>query len=595
MKKLFTLVSIIVLTAVQSSLNAQSGVVINEVSATNQIEFKNTGMSTVDISSYFLCDFPTYTQISNLTVVSGSTNLAPGALVVISGWNVDEADSELGLYSSPNYGSAAAIVSYVEWGSSGHTRASVAIAAGIWTANNFVPSFASGESIAYAGAGITAASWTVGEPTIGAENSGGCTAEGGSLSGGPFTFCVGDGVADMIMNGAITLNGNSGTNSAWVITDDQGVILDIPTNYSDVDFDAADPGTCLVWHLSFEDGLTGAEVGLNASGLEGCFDLSNSIEVFRNSPVGGTLEGGPFTFCVEDGIADMIMDGLITLTGNSGANSQWVVTDDQGNILGLPPTYSVVDFDDAGDGTCLVWHLSFEDGLTGAEVGQNASGLQGCFSLSNPIEVFRNSPVGGTLEGGPFTFCVGDGLMDMIMEGDISLSGNSGANSAWVVTDDQGVILGLPTSYSEVDFEDAESGTCLVWHLSFEDGLTGAEVGMNAADLSGCFSLSNSITVNRLTGEFCIITSVKNENSPEINLFPNPTSGLLRLTGDFETTQSAVTVQVYQTTGQLLESITLNNKSSLNETIDISNYAAGIYLINVISDNSLRTMKLFKQ
>jgi hypothetical protein len=487
MKKIFTLVSILVLTAIQSNLNAQSGVVINEVSATNQIEFKNTGMSTVDISSYFLCDFPTYTQISNLTVVSGSTNLAPGALVVISGWNVDEADSELGLYSSPNYGSSAAIVSYVEWGSSGHTRASVAIAAGIWTANNFVPSFALGESIAYAGAGITAASWTVGEPTIGAENSGGCTAEGGSLSGGPFTFCVGDGVADMIMNGAITLTGNSGTNSAWVITDDQGVILDIPTNYSDVDFDAADPGTCLVWHLSFEDGLTGAEVGLNASGLEGCFDLSNSIEVFRNSPVGGTLEGGPFTFCV------------------------------------------------------------------------------------------------------------GDGLMDMIMEGDISLSGNSGTNSTWVITDDQGVILGLPATYSEVDFEDAESGTCLVWHLSFEDGLTGAEVGQNASGLQGCFSLSNSIVVNRVTdGEFCIITSIKNENAIDINLFPNPTSGLLKLTGDFETTQSTVTVQVYHTTGQLLESITLNNKSSLNETIDISSYSSGIYMVYVISDKGLTNMKLLK-
>ena len=151
--------------------------------------------------------------------------------------------------------------------------------------------------------------------------------------------------------------------------------------------------------------------------------------------------------------------------------------------------------------------------------------------------------------------------MDMIMEGDISLSGNSGTNSTWVITDDQGVILGLPATYSEVDFEDAESGTCLVWHLSFEDGLTGAEVGQNASGLQGCFSLSNSIVVNRVTDcEFCIITSIKNENAIDINLFPNPTSGLLKLTGDFETTQSTVTVQVYHATGQLLESITLNNK-----------------------------------
>ena len=31
----------------------------------------------------------------------------------------------------------------------------------------------------------------------------------------------------------------------------------------------------MIWHLSYEDGLTGKEVGLNANDLEGCFDLSN--------------------------------------------------------------------------------------------------------------------------------------------------------------------------------------------------------------------------------------------------------------------------------------------------------------------------------
>ncbi|WP_020538343.1 T9SS type A sorting domain-containing protein [Lewinella cohaerens] len=327
--------------------------------------------------------------------------------------------------------------------------------------------------------------------------------DGGTLEGGPFTFCVGDGVADMLEPGAITLTGNSGTNSAWVVTDDQGNILGLPPMPSAVDFDGAGAGTCLVWHLSFEDGLVGAEVGLNAADLEGCFDLSNPISVDRNQPDGGTLEGGPFTFCVGDGVADMLEPGAITLTGNSGTNSAWVVTDDQGNILGLPPMPSAVDFDGAGAGTCLVWHLSFEDGLVGAEVGLNAADLEGCFDLSNPISVNRNQPDGGTLEGGVYEFCVGDGVADMLEPGSITLTGNSGANSAWVVTDDQGNILGLPPMPSAVDFDDAGAGTCLVWHLSFEDGLVGAEVGLNAADLEGCFDLSNPITINRVEGADC--------------------------------------------------------------------------------------------
>jgi len=104
----------------------------------------------------------------------------------------------------------------------------------------------------------------------------------------------------------------------------------------------------------------------------------------------GTLEGGPFEFCVSNGEADNIPTGSIALSGNSGANSTWVVTDDQGNILGLPPMPSDVDFDVAGQGTCFVWHLSFEEGLTGLQIGQNVSNFQGCYSLSNSISVFRN-------------------------------------------------------------------------------------------------------------------------------------------------------------------------------------------------------------
>ncbi len=323
------------------------------------------------------------------------------------------------------------------------------------------------------------------------------TTSGGTLTGGPFSFCVGDSTPDMIANGEITLSGNMGSNGQWVVTDDAGNILGLPANYTDVNFDDAPAGTCLIWYLSYEDGLTGAEIGMNASNLAGCFSLSNPITVNRGSAEGGTLTGGPFNFCVGDGNADMINDGEITLSGNSGTNSQWVVTDDLGNILGLPPSYTAVNFDDAPAGTCLIWHLSYEDGLSGAEVGMNASNLAGCFSLSNPITVNRTSTSGGTLEGGPFSFCVGDGTADMIADGEITLSGNMGSNGQWVVTDDAGNILGLPANYTDVNFDEAPIGVCLIWYLSYEDGLSGAEVGMNAANLSGCFSLSNPITVNR--------------------------------------------------------------------------------------------------
>lgn len=218
-------------------------------------------------------------------------------------------------------------------------------------------------------------------------------------------------------------------------------------------------------------------------------------------PDAGEITGGPFNFTAGDGVPDMV-SGITTDPNAVGTNRTFVITDDQGNILGLPATMSdleAVDFDGAGEGTCLIWYLRYEDGLQGAEMGQNANNLQGEFDLSNSISVFRGAaPMAGTLSGGPFTFCV-DGTADMVSG--ITTDPNAvGTNSTFVITDDAGNILGLPPTMADlegVDFDGAGPGVCLVWYLRFEDGLQGAEVGANANDLMGTFSLSNSISVTR--------------------------------------------------------------------------------------------------
>ena len=682
-------------------------VVISEVYANNTFTLQNNGNSSADLSSYWICDFPSYERLSSLTVECGSLNLGAGASVTLSGFSISNSEGELGLYTTNSFGNSNAIRAYVDWGSSTGGRAGVAVSAGIWTQGDQVSAFGNSESLQFDGEGNSVGDWSINAnpvicpaemPTAPANtaryrvtfdafwsaqthptdfpgssahfsgliglthsdnvslfevggiaspgivnmaetggkspltseidaviasgagfaqiNGGGigvspssvsvefdiaeshplatvtsmiapspdwfvgvrdlnlfesgswlnrtvtvavydagsdsgstftspnqstsppqgismitdgplavngviasmgtltferidgpatdanpCTVSGGTLTGGPFTFTVGDGVADNIAAGSIGLSGNSGANSAWVVTDDQGNILGLPPMPSVVDFDGAGVGTCLIWHLSFEDGLQGAEVGKNANDLEGCFSLSNSVEVRRLaaptcSVSGGTLLGGPFTYCV-DGTADNIPSGALNLVDAKGTNNQWVVTDLSGNILGLPPTFSAPNFDDAGPGVCLVWNLAYEAGLTGLAMGNNVSQLVGCYSFSNSVSVTRNEPKGGTLTGGPFSFTVGDGVADNIAAGSIELSGNSGANSAWVVTDDQGNILGLPPMPSVVDFDGAGPGVCLIWHLSFEGEIQGAEVGKNANDLQGCFSLSNAISVTR--------------------------------------------------------------------------------------------------
>jgi len=91
--------------------------------------------------------------------------------------------------------------------------------------------------------------------------------------------------------------------------------------------------------------------------------------------------------------------------------------------------------------------------------------------------------------------CVDDDVVELV---DIAVvDAGQGPNGAWVITDSDANILALPGD-PPFDLEGAGGGTCLIWWLTFNDDLAGAEVGANAGDLTGCFALSNSLTVNRL-------------------------------------------------------------------------------------------------
>ncbi|MCB4798982.1 hypothetical protein [Neotamlana laminarinivorans] len=327
---------------------------------------------------------------------------------------------------------------------------------------------------------------------------------GGTLSGGPFTFYV-DGTSDYVTDISLS-NDIEGENTTYVITDDAGNILGLPATITDlegVDFDGAGVGVCLIWHLAYEDGLSGLATGNTTADLSGNFDFSNSLTVNRlGGPDAGTLVGGPFTFTAGDGVVDNV-SGITNSGTPNGTNFSYIITDEAGTILGLPGTLTDlegVDFDGAGVGVCLIWYIRYEEGLTGLGAGQSASDLSGIFDLSNSLVVNREAYVNaGTLEGGPFTFTVGDGMADMV-SGITNAEMTSGTNASYIITDEAGTILGLPgtiTDVEGVDFDGAGAGVCLIWYIRYEDDLMGLAMGESASNLSGTFDLSNSITVNR--------------------------------------------------------------------------------------------------
>jgi hypothetical protein len=147
-------------------------IVINEFqSDIDQIEIKNASGSELNVSNYVLCSFPEYNDLSELTIVSGDLNLSPGEILVVSGHSMGDADDELGLYTNgDDFTDPVLMIDYVEWGSTGHTRSVVAVAAGIWQTGDVIQTPTAGQSYMWDSEGDAPSNWFQGDATWGEEN-----------------------------------------------------------------------------------------------------------------------------------------------------------------------------------------------------------------------------------------------------------------------------------------------------------------------------------------------------------------------------------------------------------------------------------------
>jgi len=161
--------------AEEDTESADFQVAINEFSyeGTDWVEIANLGTTDADVSDLWLCLGPgTYSQLNSLEVLAGNLVIPQGGFVVV-GYGLPDTDGGIGLYSdNSDFGDASTILDFVQYGAGGSSRENVAVEAGIWTANDFVPlnrlpSF----SVAYDGEGDAATDWAEAiNPTIGLAN-----------------------------------------------------------------------------------------------------------------------------------------------------------------------------------------------------------------------------------------------------------------------------------------------------------------------------------------------------------------------------------------------------------------------------------------
>ena len=97
------------------------------------VEITNVGTAVGSFQG-FLCQRPSYTEVSLTELQPGQSERIPAT----GGFgSLSADDGEIGLYTDSAFSLSGSIVSYVEWGSSGHGRASVAVGAEIWPDGEF--------------------------------------------------------------------------------------------------------------------------------------------------------------------------------------------------------------------------------------------------------------------------------------------------------------------------------------------------------------------------------------------------------------------------------------------------------------------------
>jgi hypothetical protein len=159
-------------------------------------------------------------------------------------------------------------------------------------------------------------------------------------------------------------------------------------------------------------------------------------------------------------------------------------------------------------------------------------------------------------------------------------------NSSWIITDTAGEILLLQNDPGDIQvftFEGQPAGICLIWWVIWDGTLSGLTVGENLDSLSGCFDLTDSIAVTRLTGTDCISSASDLDLDALIYVYPNPTSGTLFISSKNITVQQ---VRIIDLIGR-----TIMQTDQINPTeIDLQGMDRGLYYI-VLETNRGQSLK----
>jgi hypothetical protein len=130
--------------------------------STGKVQVTNFGAASQNLSNWWWC------HQFNYSTLGGS--IEPGETREFTVPSLTKTGSDLCLYDSSSFASTVSMQDFIQWGTSGNGRESVAVGKGIWTAGKFLtlpPAGNTYHSRGLTGDGVRDANWFVGWPTTG--------------------------------------------------------------------------------------------------------------------------------------------------------------------------------------------------------------------------------------------------------------------------------------------------------------------------------------------------------------------------------------------------------------------------------------------
>lgn len=232
-------------------------------------------------------------------------------------------------------------------------------------------------------------------------------------------------------------------------------------------------------------------------------------------------------------------------------------------------------------GTTYSWAIpSDQDNGTGYKINIcSTTDSSSLYDYSDAVFEITDSPTGGS-------------YIDIIQPngGESWIRGTAHLIS-WMddVVEDVNIWLVNKTTEDTTSVADTVSGTTYAWTIPSGQA-AGTEYQINISSISDSATLNDTsdavftITVSKAPGSSNI--GINGSISSNVTMYPNPTTGQLTLSAN----GNINSVIIRNLLGQILYN---NNVEAVKTNIDVSNYEAGVYIVNVMVEGEIVTKKLF--